>query len=134
MCTIGIFIIGHAVSLAFGYRRSKESILWQKIVALVRYLAYRGFHIRALAWNSAPVGVLLLGLLGTVFFFCKPPINTCRECELISRGMVLAPKPYYWPDIMFGGSPPLATRSGWMALACMPFVLYVSDAETTVKY
>jgi hypothetical protein len=83
MCTIGIFIIGHAVSLAFGYRRSKEPILWQKIVALVRYLAYRGFHIRALAWNSAPVGVLLLGLLGTVFFFCKPPINACRECELI---------------------------------------------------
>lgn len=36
--------------------------------------------------------------------------------------MDLAPQPYYWPDIMYGGSPPLATRSGWMALACMPFV------------
>jgi hypothetical protein len=39
--------------------------------------------------------------------------------------MDLAPKPYYWADEKFGGSPPLATRSGWMALACMPFVLYV---------
>lgn len=39
--------------------------------------------------------------------------------------MDLAPKPYYWPDEKFGGSPPLGTRSGWLALGCMPFVLYV---------
>jgi len=36
--------------------------------------------------------------------------------------MDLAPKPYYWIDKKFGGSPPLATRSGWLALACMPFI------------
>jgi hypothetical protein len=47
--------------------------------------------------------------------------------------MVLAPKPYYWSDIMFGGSPPLATRSGWLALACMPFILYVSDVEKILQ-
>lgn len=43
------------------------------------------------------------------------------------EGMDLAPTPYYWPSLDFGGSPPLGTRSGWMALACMPFVLYVSN-------
>ena len=39
--------------------------------------------------------------------------------------MTVAPQPYYWPSLDWGSSPPLATRSGWMALACMPFVLYV---------
>lgn len=40
--------------------------------------------------------------------------------------MTLGPKPYYWDNtrtVSFGGSPPIATRSGWMALACMPFML-----------
>ncbi|KAF1940217.1 hypothetical protein EJ02DRAFT_435809 [Clathrospora elynae] len=106
MCTIGVFIIGHVLSLLLGYRRSRGTPIWRKITAVVRYLSYRGFHIKALRWNSAPVGILLLGLVGTVFFFC----------------MDLIPQPYYWADIMYGGSPPLATRSGWMALACMPFV------------
>lgn len=41
--------------------------------------------------------------------------------------MTLAPKPYYWPNtrtLSYGDSPPIATRAGWMSLACMPFVLY----------
>lgn len=43
--------------------------------------------------------------------------------------MTLGPKPYYWPNTMeisFGSSPPIATRAGFMALACMPFLMYVS--------
>jgi ferric-chelate reductase len=40
--------------------------------------------------------------------------------------MTLGPKPYYWPtDASYGGSPPLATRAGWMALGLLPFVLWV---------
>ncbi|ORY19254.1 ferric reductase like transmembrane component-domain-containing protein [Clohesyomyces aquaticus] len=107
MCIIGVFIIGQVLSRhVLGYRKVRGPPIWQKLIALVRYLSYRGFYVSALRWNSAPVGVLLLGLVGVIFFFC----------------MDLAPQPYYWADIMFGGSPPLATRSGWMALACMPFV------------
>ncbi|OAG06197.1 uncharacterized protein CC84DRAFT_1092426 [Paraphaeosphaeria sporulosa] len=107
MTAIGIFIIAHFTSShILGHRRFRGPNIWRKLIATVRYLSYRGFHVKSLRWNSAPVGVLLLGLSGTVFFFC----------------MDLAPQPYYWPDIMFGGSPPLATRSGWMALACMPFI------------
>jgi hypothetical protein len=71
VCTIGIFIIGHALSLVLGFRRMKGPIIWQKLVAMIRYLAYRGFHVRALRWNTAPLGVLFLGLIGTIFFFCK---------------------------------------------------------------
>lgn len=38
--------------------------------------------------------------------------------------MTLAPQPYYWPTTAaFGDSPPLATRTGWLALGATPFVL-----------
>ncbi|KAM0521916.1 hypothetical protein ACHAPE_002480 [Trichoderma viride] len=106
MCAIGIFIIGHIVSQILGYRRFRGPPIWQKLIASIRYLSYRGFHVKSLHWNSAPVGILLLGLAGTVFFFC----------------MDLIPQPYYWPSEMYGNSPALATRSGWMGLACMPFI------------
>ncbi|KAE9364460.1 putative ferric-chelate reductase [Stipitochalara longipes BDJ] len=107
MCVIGIFIIGNFISSqVFGYRKFQGPPIWQKIIAIIRYLSYRGFHVRLLRWNSASVGVLLLGFWGTVFFFC----------------MDLIPQPYYWPSEIYGNSPALATRSGWMALACMPFV------------
>jgi ferric-chelate reductase len=44
----------------------------------------------------------------------------------LSAAMTLGPKPYYWPtDANYGSSPPIATRAGWMALALLPFVLYV---------
>jgi hypothetical protein len=72
MCAIGIFIIGYVISSqVLGYRKFRGPPIWQKLIAVIRYLSYRGFHVRALRWNSAPVGVLLLGLAGTVFFFCK---------------------------------------------------------------
>lgn len=41
-------------------------------------------------------------------------------------GMTLGPQPYYWPNtrtLSYANSPPIATRTGWMALACTPFLL-----------
>lgn len=109
MSGIGLFTIGHLVSyyiigLAFPKFRGPKP--WRMLVASIRYLSYRGFHVASLGFNSAPIGVLVLGLIGAVFFFC----------------MDLIPQPYYWPSLDFGGSPPLGTRSGWLALGCMPFV------------
>ena len=46
--------------------------------------------------------------------------------------MDLAPKPYYWPSLEFGASPPLATRSGWMALACMPLVFATASKASWI--
>jgi hypothetical protein len=72
MCTLGIFIIGHvASSQLLGYRKFRGPRLWQKLIAMIRYLSYRGFHVKSLQWNSAPVGILLLGAAGAVYFFCK---------------------------------------------------------------
>ncbi|KPA35363.1 ferric cupric reductase transmembrane component 7, partial [Fusarium langsethiae] len=106
---IGLFTIGHLVSyyiigLAFPTFRGPRP--WRMLIAIIRYMSYRGFHVTSLGFSLAPVGVLLLGLVGAIFFFC----------------MDLIPQPYYWPSLDFGGSPPLGTRSGWLALGCMPFV------------
>ncbi|KAG8959944.1 hypothetical protein FRC03_007276 [Tulasnella sp. 419] len=37
--------------------------------------------------------------------------------------MTLGPKPYYWPSMAYGGSPPIATRTGWLSLAMLPFLI-----------
>ncbi|KAJ4132484.1 hypothetical protein NW754_015301 [Fusarium falciforme] len=94
-------------------RRVQQTRSVTKTKALYRYLSYRTFRIPALDWNSAPVGLLALAGIGTIFFFA----------------MTLGPKPYYWPntdDVDYGSSPPIATRTGWMALACLPFVIATS--------
>jgi hypothetical protein len=78
MCTIGVFIISNIVSTLLGYRKSSEPPIWRKFIAVMRYLTYRGFYVRALRWSSAPIGVLLLGLAGTIFFFCKLHVETVK--------------------------------------------------------
>lgn len=127
MAAIGLFIISHFVSSqVLGHRRFRGPLVWQKLIAGLRYLSYRGFHVKQLRWNSASVGVLLLGAAGTIFFFCTSTRGLQAEIHRTNIeyiGMDLAPKPYYWSDEMYGHSPPLATRSGWLALGCMPFVL-----------
>lgn len=87
------------------------------MTAATRLLSYKAFRIPYLNWNSAPLGVLVLGGVGVIYFFC----------------MVLAPGTYYWPDpTTYGGSPPLATRSGWLALACLPFVFATAGKSNLI--
>ena len=72
MSVLGIFIIGHLVSSQIlGYRKFRAPFVWQKLLAIVRYLSYRGFRVAALRWNSAPIGLLLLGGTGALYFFCR---------------------------------------------------------------
>lgn len=81
MCSIGIFIISYALTKMLALSRRPEPLIWRRGVAATRYLSYRGFHIKGLGWNSAPVGVLLLGAIGTIFFFCTLDANL----QLIER-------------------------------------------------
>lgn len=79
---------------------------WRCCVSAVRFLSYKSWRIGS--WYSQSLGVLLLAAIGVVFF----------------SALTLGPQPYYWPtDARYGNSPPIATRTGWMALACMPFIL-----------
>ena len=92
-----------------------------KTRALFRYLSYRTIRISPLDWNSAPLGILVLAAIGVIFFLC----------------MTLGPKPYYWPntyEVDYGSSPPIATRTGWMALACMPFVFVTAGKVNLITF
>ncbi|KAF7182083.1 hypothetical protein CNMCM7691_001471 [Aspergillus felis] len=121
MCaTIGVFAIAHFLS-----RRAplpvKRSAIWRKMTAAMRYLSYQGYQVPSLRYWSPSLGVMLLGLVGFVFFF---------------EAMTLGPKPYYWPNtakVSYGSSPPIATRTGWMALGLLPFVLVLGTKANLIS-
>lgn len=108
MAIILLFVFGNFANHVMPHK------LWQsrcirRLTGINRYLSYRAFRIPRLAWNSAPIGVLMLGAVGVIYFF----------------SMTLGPKPYYWPNtktVNFGNSPAIATRSSWLSIVCMPFV------------
>jgi hypothetical protein len=73
MTGIVVFMLSHfLMSHVLGHRKFLGPAMWQKLIAGLRYLTYRGFHVKKLRWNSASVGVLLLGAVGAIYFFCKP--------------------------------------------------------------
>lgn len=105
------------------------------VVAGLRYLSYRSFHVRALSWYSPVLGVMLLGIVGVVYFLGMRALifiyayDLCFKLTDIITAMTLGPQPYYWPNtakVSYGGSPPIATRSGYMALGLFPFVVLLS--------
>ncbi|KAJ5681387.1 uncharacterized protein N7477_001327 [Penicillium maclennaniae] len=107
MVAIGIFTIAHILTLIFP-KSFQKNPLWSRLVALARFLSYKSWRIAG--WNTNSLGVILLGGAGLVYFL----------------SMTLGPKPYYWPntkEISYGSSPPIATRTGFLALACMPFLI-----------
>ncbi|KAL1958561.1 hypothetical protein VTO42DRAFT_4158 [Malbranchea cinnamomea] len=122
MCaTIGVFAIHHFFRrLRYAESRPFHDRLSSKARAIVRFLSYRGLHLPASSWFSDNLGVVALILIGILFFSL----------------MTLAPKPYYWPNtrtVSFGNSPPIATRTGWMALALLPFVLALAAKANMIS-
>ncbi|PYH72620.1 ferric reductase family protein [Aspergillus vadensis CBS 113365] len=110
--TLGVFSILHLIS-RYGPQSFKRTTIWRRSTTVGRYLAYRCFQLPVLRSSTSSLGVILLVSTGVVFFLA----------------MTLGPQPYYWPNtetVSYGGSPPIATRSGWMALALLPFVLALS--------
>ncbi|KAJ5170609.1 uncharacterized protein N7500_003392 [Penicillium coprophilum] len=118
MCAvIGVFTISHLL-IRLTPNRVKRNRSWRWFTSVSRYLSYRGYRVPALRYWSPALGVMILGAVGAVFFFA----------------MTLGPKPYYWPtDASYGSSPPIATRSGWMALALLPFVLALSTKANMIS-
>ncbi|OHF03009.1 hypothetical protein CORC01_01767 [Colletotrichum orchidophilum] len=91
----------------------RRNAIWLRILSSGRLLSYKSWRFGF--WNTQSLGTYLLGAVGAVFFFA----------------MTLGPEPYYWPNtkqLSFGNSPPIATRAGYMALACMPF-LFILGAK-----
>ncbi|KAI2821098.1 hypothetical protein CBS115989_3165 [Aspergillus niger] len=117
--TVGVFSILHLIS-KYGPHSIKRSTIWRRSTTVGRYLAYRCFQLPVLRSSTSSLGVILLVSTGVVFFLA----------------MTLGPRPYYWPNtetVSYGGSPPIATRSGWMALALLPFVLALSAKANLIS-
>ncbi|KAF8182192.1 hypothetical protein K438DRAFT_1975729 [Mycena galopus ATCC 62051] len=78
-----------------------------KLTAAFRYTTARQFHLSATDWYAPPLAAIL-GVSGMFIFVMS---------------LMLAVRPFYWPNDAMGMSPPIATRSGWMAIAIMPFMI-----------
>ena len=118
MAAIILFGLGHLFNI-LASRSIRKTKAFRLSSASVRFLSYRAFRINALSWTTAPLGVLALGAVGTIYFFC----------------MTLAPKPYYWPSNdgrHWGNSPPIATRAGWLSLACLPFIFATAGKSNLI--
>ncbi|XWW92927.1 hypothetical protein V2A60_000855 [Cordyceps javanica] len=108
LAAIAVFAVGHFAS-AYAPASVTRRPLWRRAVAGLRFCAYKTWRFGNR--NSQSLGAYLLLGVGVIFF----------------AAMTLGPQPYYWPtDAKYGSSPPVATRTGWMALACMPFILLLS--------
>ncbi|QIW98829.1 hypothetical protein AMS68_004347 [Peltaster fructicola] len=118
MSVIGLFTLLFAIQQLVPSRVQKTAPIRQ-VNVIQRFLSSRTYRIPFLNWNSAPLGVLILGLVGFLFFFL----------------MVIVPQPYYWPatdEGLYGDSPALATRSGWLSLACLPFVIATAGKSNLI--
>ena len=106
MSAMGVFIIGYALTQLLALSRRRGPPIWRRGVAASRYLSYRGFRIAALEWNSAPIGVLMLGAIGTIFFFCA------LEADLLQSKAITADfcKAWIWSHLRIIGQE--QTRSG----------------------
>ncbi|KAF8174796.1 hypothetical protein K438DRAFT_1908841 [Mycena galopus ATCC 62051] len=78
-----------------------------KLTAAFRYTTARQFHLSVTGWYAPPLAAIL-GVSGMFIFVMS---------------MMLAVRPFYWLNDAMGMSPPIATRSGWMAIAIMPFMI-----------
>ncbi|KDQ13334.1 hypothetical protein BOTBODRAFT_175647 [Botryobasidium botryosum FD-172 SS1] len=70
--------------------------LIDRLTAALRFTTARQFYVRAFDWYSPPLAALV-GVCG-IFMFVM--------------ALLLAARPYYWPNMAMGMSPPIATRAG----------------------
>ena len=77
MCAvIGVFTIANTISKISKRSKTKASSgnqTWEKVLAATRFLSYKVFHLRGLKWYSPPIGVMLLGVAGVVYFLGRYP-------------------------------------------------------------
>ncbi|CAG8248226.1 unnamed protein product [Penicillium salamii] len=131
---IGVFTIANLL-VRFSPDAVKRTPPWRMFTSVSRYFSYRGYRLPSLRYWSPALGVVVLGVVGAAFFFGEYSKSAADGMELIADiGMALGPQPYYWPtDASYGSSPPIATRSGWMALALLPFVLALSTKANMIS-
>ncbi|KAJ7164444.1 hypothetical protein C8R46DRAFT_1099538 [Mycena filopes] len=80
---------------------------FDKAVALASYTTTRAWRVKLLGYYSPPLAAILAVLIMAIWVIV----------------MTLAVRPLYWPNPAMGYSPPIATRTGWISLGIMPFMI-----------
>jgi ferredoxin-NADP reductase len=109
---IALFALIHLLK-KWSSPQKRSTIAARKLYACVRFVEYKGYRINSLKQYSPTLGVMLVLVIGMLFFFF----------------MTLGPQPYFWPNTkekIYGSAPPIATRTGWLALGLLPFILQVT--------
>ncbi|EKM57469.1 uncharacterized protein PHACADRAFT_251129 [Phanerochaete carnosa HHB-10118-sp] len=111
---IGTMMLLYLVSLwrhRASARRARSTFraagILDRFTAAFRYVTSMQLRYKPLGYYSPPMGSVV-GVAG-IFTFVM--------------AFALAVRPYYWPNYQMGHSPPLATRSGWISIAIMPFMI-----------
>ncbi|RDX54024.1 hypothetical protein OH76DRAFT_1057624 [Lentinus brumalis] len=84
--------------------------LYRKVVAAWRTLGSRQIYVSAVNYYSPPLSAVTI-VAALVAFFAS---------------LTFAVRPYLWPNMAMGHSPPIATRSGWISIAILPFLLVLA--------
>ncbi|KAJ7116706.1 FAD-binding domain-containing protein [Mycena epipterygia] len=109
-------ILASAITNRFAWFRARSTISAKdkvgpnaidKATAAIRYTGARQFYLRPANWYAPPLAALV-GVAGMLIFL---------------MALMLAVRPFYWPNDAMGHSPPIATRAGWISIAIMPFMI-----------
>ncbi|KAF5373099.1 hypothetical protein D9758_001494 [Tetrapyrgos nigripes] len=81
-----------------------------RLTAICRYTVASQYRVRVFGWYSPPLAAIIG--VGGMFSFVM--------------ALMLAVRPYYWPKHAMGHSMPIATRSGYISIGIMPFMIAFS--------
>ena len=102
MAVIALFAVLYAVQLLLPVSLQK-STPFRQVFTAQRYLSYRTYRLSWLNWNSAPLGVLILGIglsmgeamAGPITLGHGGPVTAiARRGRRAERGTVAAPSPF----------------------------------------
>ncbi|KAI1783527.1 ferric reductase NAD binding domain-containing protein [Ganoderma leucocontextum] len=116
-----IFVFG-LVNVVFQLRQSaigdavRKLPLYSKIVAASRSVGARQSYIPVFDYYSPPLSAVVL-VAGLITFF---------------TALTFSARPYRWPNPAMGYSWPIATRSGWISIGIMPFLLVLGTKVNLV--
>jgi hypothetical protein len=83
MCAvIGVYSLTHWGFILTHRWHVYRSRVWLRIRALIRYLSCKLFYIKLLDWCSPSLGVMILGAVGLIFFFCKHTIDSAAQIPI----------------------------------------------------
>ncbi|KAI0356232.1 hypothetical protein OH77DRAFT_1401654 [Trametes cingulata] len=107
-----VFLFG-LINLIFHLRHAENPSVvraipfYTKIIAASRALGAKQLYVPAVNYYSPPLSAVI-GVAVLITFFTT---------------LTFGARPYLWPNPAMGHSPPIATRSGWISIAILPFLI-----------